>query len=739
MVKCKALVLVVLAMLVGWAAPALAVSASLWEIQSTDDFNAGEPDGASIMSPGKVVLGPASDTTILDALYGWSLAIDSNGAVYVGTGSDGKIFKVSPAGSAELFADLDLQQVFALAIDKKNVLYAGGFPGGKVYAISDDGVVREYFDSEQESVWTLCFRSDGGLAIGTGDDGKVFLAAAQGKGDLFYDSPERRIISLVNDAEGNLYAGTEQNGLIYRIDKAGRPFLQYDTELQEVTAMTMDVEGNLYAVSSPGELFMKMPPPMAVPAFPKQAQQAAAAAVAAAVQEAAAAATPAPFPGMPAVPTPKKRTCMIYRISKDGTAKKVWESPEKLIFSIAVQGDTILAGSGDEGIIYLVAPDGESGIYYQADQKQVLDLLVTDKGKVVAALGNDAAVIQFADGFSAKATYVSPVHDATAISQWGRVFWEAEAPPRTQVSFATRSGNSEMPDDTWSEWSSEHTNPFVSNSPNARYVQWRATLSTLDSRKTPALRKVALAYLQNNLPPEILSIEVGNSKGNSKGNSGGDMAKALKALSAAASGGAQADGARASKEGVKAAPAMPEAKVRINWQAQDPNDDTLEYSLFFKGTEESRWKLLEEKLSETTYEWDTEAVPDGEYHVKVIASDLPGNPEPLAHSTEKVSQPFTVDNTSPVVSDLRAVRIKDGAYRVSCTVSDNIGPVRSAHYSIDAGDWLVVFPTDRIFDSSLESVEFLTEKLGEGEHTIVIKAVDYFGNVGAGKVTIVAE
>jgi len=46
-----------------------------------------------------------------------------------------------------------------------------------------------------------------------------------------------------------------------------------------------------------------------------------------------------------------------------------------------------------------------------------------------------------------------------------------------------------------------------------------------------------------------------------------------------------------------------------------------------------------------------------------------------------------------------------------------------------------VFPSDGIFDSLSEKVEFLTEPLDEGEHTVVVKAVDYYGNVGAGKIT----
>ena len=129
-------------------------------------------------------------------------------------------------------------------------------------------------------------------------------------------------------------------------------------------------------------------------------------------------------------------------------------------------------------------------------------------------------------------------------------------------------------------------------------------------------------------------------------------------------------------------------------------------------------------------------MPDGEYHVKVVASDSPSNPSQSTLETEKVSEKFVVDNTSPIVSSIRAASF-DGSnsYKISCAVSDGLSPVRSAQLSIDAGDWMTVFPVDGIFDSASEKVQFVTAPLGEGEHTAVLKAVDYFGNVGAGKIT----
>jgi hypothetical protein len=713
---------------------AWAVSSSLWETDSKANLDAGEVDGVSVMPPGSVVLGPKAAETKLTPLFAWTLAEDSRGNVYVGTGSDGKIFKASSKGKAELFAELELQQIFALVADGKGTLYAGGFPEGKIYSIDKEGTISEYFDTYQNAVWSLCLAGDGSLVAGTGDEGQMFKVTAKDEGDLLYDSPERRILSLLCDADGTVFAGSEQNGIIYNIDKDERPFVFYDTELAEITSMAMDDDGNLYAASSPGELFAKIPP-RAAPVAPNGGSGAAA------VSGSPHSTQPkggAPMPGMPAMPSGKKRTSIIYKISKDGVASKFWKSPNKLIFSLAFDGANILAGSGDDGILYKISKDGEDSKYHKVDQKQVLDLLRLSDGRIIASTGNDAAITVLGNGFTGEGTFISQVHDAEAVAKWGRVFWESDIPPKTSILVSARSGNSENPDDTWSAWSSEQdeADGFVPELSVARFVQFRARLKTSQSERTPTLEKMTVAYLQKNFAPVVSSISVDGNDGKKK--SGGSAAAGNKkgAPGAAAGGMVAKGGAKASQGGVKAAPPSHKTKLKIKWKAADKNKDDLEFELYFKGVNEKRWKLIEDELTAKNRDWDTEAVPDGEYHVKVVASDSPSNPEQDVLTDEKVSDCFTVDNTPPTVSSLRASRIRDaGGYSITGAVSDNLSPVRSAHYSVDAGDWISVYSADGIFDSPSEKVQFTTADLEQGEHTVVLKVVDYFGNIGSGKIT----
>jgi hypothetical protein len=263
---------------------------------------------------------------------------------------------------------------------------------------------------------------------------------------------------------------------------------------------------------------------------------------------------------------------------------------------------------------------------------------------------------------------------------------------------------------------------------------------------TPELRSVTVGYLQNNLPPKVITITVGGAAAKQKENApeaASNFAAAMKAMSAMACPPEQADTAKpkANAEGVKAAPGAHDSKIKIQWQAQDENNgDKLEYTLYFKGAEEQKWKLLKKEITESSHEWNTEAVPDGDYQVKVVASDKISNPSAIALENEKTSEMFTVDNTAPRVKALGAKRIDESQrYRIKSVISDTVSVVSSAHYSVDAGEWIPLLPVDGLFDSPEETVEFESESLERGEHTVAVKAVDYFGNTGSGKIIFNAQ
>src|SRR5438874_1803058 len=71
---------------------------------------------------------------------------------------------------------------------------------------------------------------------------------------------------------------------------------------------------------------------------------------------------------------------------------------------------------------------------------------------------------------------------------------------------------------------------------------------------------------------------------------------------------------------------VPGRQRTITWEATDTNNDPLEYVLYFRSGTRGPWILMQDKLKEATYQWDTRGVPDGRYQVRVVASDAKANP-----------------------------------------------------------------------------------------------------------------
>ena len=109
---------------------------------------------------------------------------------------------------------------------------------------------------------------------------------------------------------------------------------------------------------------------------------------------------------------------------------------------------------------------------------------------------------------------------------------------------------------------------------------------------------------------------------------------------------------------VDSTPSMQYAKgfLGARWSASDPNGDPLVFTVEIRGTGETEWKLLKDKVTERYLSWDSTAYPDGEYRVRVTASDAPGNPPAEALTARLESSPFWIDNTPPKITALTAAR-----------------------------------------------------------------------------------
>jgi hypothetical protein len=133
-------------------------------------------------------------------------------------------------------------------------------------------------------------------------------------------------------------------------------------------------------------------------------------------------------------------------------------------------------------------------------------------------------------------------------------------------------------------------------------------------------------------------------------------------------------------------------------------------------------------------------MPDGAYYLKVVVSDSPSNPASQALTGERSSDRFVVVNTPPRIESLRAATHSSEA--VGATISfdaiSSSATIARAQYSLDAGDWQMVFPTGLLSDAPKESYEISISNVSPGEHTVAVQVFDRFENSTAAKVTFTA-
>ena len=178
-------------------------------------------------------------------------------------------------------------------------------------------------------------------------------------------------------------------------------------------------------------------------------------------------------------------------------------------------------------------------------------------------------------------------------------------------------------------------------------------------------------------------------------------------------------------------------KLKIRWNATDPNDDELTYNIYCKKEGWKDWVLLEENQEKNLYDWDTTGMPSGLYQIKIVASDRKDNAAEDALSAERISAPVPVTHLPPNVT-VKLVGIENGAAIIEASASDGYVRLTEASFAVDGKRWINVFPTDGLFDSKTETFRFKTDALRPGTHVLVVR-VQRRGNVGSGDLVINKE
>src|SRR5207247_3404631 len=104
------------------------------------DFLKGDVENLSIDITGQLTLGPATELVYETASpFLWSMVARPDGTLFVGTGNEGKVFRVDPQGRGSPFFDSAELEVHALALAPDGGLYVGTSPDGKIYKVDRNG------------------------------------------------------------------------------------------------------------------------------------------------------------------------------------------------------------------------------------------------------------------------------------------------------------------------------------------------------------------------------------------------------------------------------------------------------------------------------------------------------------------------------------------------------------------------------------------------------------------------
>jgi len=414
-----------------------------------------------------------------DAKYIFAIALDEVGNIYLGTGPEGKIYRLDPLGKkTQLAYDSRDKNILSLAVGPDGSVYAGSDSRGLIYKINprSEGATVLY-DSEQPEIAALLLPSQS-----DNDTGQGGKNASETDSSLYAASTSAKIVQTQTQFAALIPAGPPP----------GRPETEDDQEEQEdddkeeETSVNPSGDGRKLEIAN----------------------------------------TKQTTPTKPALPIPPIRRSTrstsasnIYKISKDGFVTSIFKE-SAVFFCLGQQDNKLLVGTGNKAQLYSVDPASEQqAVIYEDEQAVQITAIAVSGDDVYLGTANPAKLIKLASGFAPEGTYISDLIDAEQPAKWGKLQIEADIPAECKVLVASRSGNvKDVNDPTFSPWteSVEITEPIQLQCPLGRFCQYKLVLQSENGEQSPLIREIAVASTVPNLAPQIESVTIDRLKSANK-------------------------------------------------------------------------------------------------------------------------------------------------------------------------------------------------------------------------------
>ena len=733
--------------MVGFVSSSFGITTRVNRQASASDFATGKTDKTVISSQGAVSLGPEY-AVIADKLeQAWTVnaVIAANGAVYAGTSPNGCIYKYSDGEVKKIYpvepmqtVDLSIveeanavkdvnatkdansiiaekkegrkteeaqhltnEHVFAFGLDSSGRVLAA-VSGKNCRLLRFEGDKAEVIFEPNDASYIFAIATDdfGAIYLGTGPNGKIYKLDPSGKDpQCVYTATDKNILSLIVGIDGFVYAGSDGRGIVYRIDAVTKTAtVLYDSPQSDITALAFDGKGDLYATATTPSLSKADAVPLQdMPGRPE-------------MKQGNGQRPNQPVPQVEAVNTERKLTeedkerikvvvarnvgssmpSHIYRITQQGFVTDMFQ--DNVIFlGMVAKGDSLLIGTGNKGQLYSydIGSEEKEVVYKDEQATQVSAVFGADGNTVYVGLSNPAKIVKLSTSPATSGSYTSDLIDADQPAKWGKFQLQASIPQGTSIQVSARTSNvGDVNDAAFSEWSKpvDYNQPMSLDIPTGRFLQYKLVL-TGSGEQTPVVREVVVPFVVANLPPKVQTV-------------------------------------------LMVRPEDKPGMFNIGYKTIDRNGDKLIYRLDIRKVGREGWIKIKDELETDVYLWDSRTLEDGRYEIKVTASDSRSNPTESAMSDSRLSDPFVVDNSAPIVASAN-FETNGNAVTVDATVEDNLSTFAAVSYTVDSGsNWTAVMPNDGVFDTTKEDIKIKLSDLAVGRHVLAVKMTDTAGNTG---------
>ena len=595
-------------------------------------------------------------------------AADFKDGVTRGTGlaSEGGVLLVAPWKQTASVPDHTL---LASACAPDGTLYFSSV-GGRVFRLTN-GQPRLFCDTKEFSVTALAVRADGTVLAGCSPSGKLLAISPQGQASLLCQTPALYIWALTLAPDGTLYAGTGPHGVLYQLRPGGACTAFTTLPAHHLLALAWRGPQLIAGTCQTGGVFVVAPDGSSHLVFGSTDDDI----TAVAVDQAG---------NLYAGTTPGGD---VVQIAPDGQVRTVFSDSDSAVYSLLATADGVYVGTAPNGQIFLIRDaDHTSSVLLDSPAAFVTQMVAGPDGRAYALGNGPGGVLGCSLTAPREGTYASTSLDATLLSTWGKLTWLADAPPGA-VTLRCRSGNSEDPEDgSWSAWSAPVANGALLDLPAARYLQYHLRLQG-PADKPVLVRGLDLSYLPANQPPKL----------ELKSPSSGDSVH---------------------------------GKVKLAWDASDPDGDALQTTLYLRPPG-GKWEKLAGPLTDTDYEWDTTDLKPGRYSLRLVVSDVRSNPVGWLEATADL-QDVLVDNGVPTLVARLAAGEKQTA-RIEGSAMEEVSGVVSVAWKNAEDDkgsdavWTAAILSTPPFGAPLVSFTIPRRQIPADVKIITIRAIDDAG------------